>query len=48
VAIRNIQFNENGVVSLGSGCGIVNSSELQSEWQELLLKRQTVREMLGI
>lgn len=48
VAIRNLQFNENGIVSMGSGCGIVESSDLQNEWQELSLKRQSVRAILGL
>jgi menaquinone-specific isochorismate synthase len=47
VAIRNIQrFDEK--IWLGSGCGIVTGSDPEREWEELKLKRQSVREMLGL
>lgn len=47
VAIRNIQrFDEK--IWLGSGCGVVQGSEPEREWQELRLKRQSVRQMLGL
>jgi len=47
VAIRNIQrFDKK--IWLGSGCGIVEGSVPENEWQELKLKRQSVRDMLGI
>ena len=47
VAIRNMQWNSNKVM-LGSGCGVVKSSECKKEWQELALKRASVKRMLGI
>ena len=47
VAIRNIQrFDEK--IWLGSGCGVVEGSQPEREWEELKLKRQSVRDMLGL
>jgi isochorismate synthase EntC len=47
VAIRNIQrFDDK--IWLGSGCGVVEGSQPEKEWDELKLKRQSVREMLGM
>ncbi len=48
VAIRNIQWNEDGEVRIGSGCGVIEKSELKNEWAELALKRRSVRELLGL
>lgn len=47
VAIRCLQWNENGT-RIGSGCGLVETSDLQREWQELTLKRQSVLKSLGL
>jgi menaquinone-specific isochorismate synthase len=47
VAIRNIQWR-NLEIHLGSGCGIVEGSRLEKEWEELSLKRRSVKGMLGI
>ncbi len=47
VAIRNIQWQD-AEVTLGSGCGVVTASEPDREWQELQLKRDSVKRMLGI
>jgi menaquinone-specific isochorismate synthase len=47
VAIRNIQWHD-GTVFLGSGCGVVPASDLNREWQELKLKRDSVKRMLDI
>ena len=47
VAIRNIQWQDSEV-RLGSGCGIVPESEIEREWQELRLKRDSVKRMLGV
>jgi menaquinone-specific isochorismate synthase len=47
VAIRNIQWNRQEVL-LGSGCGIVDGSRVEREWDELRLKRLSVKAMLGI
>lgn len=47
VAIRNIQrFDEK--IWLGSGCGVVEGSVPEREWEELNLKRRSVRELLGL
>jgi isochorismate synthase EntC len=57
VAIRNIQWWNSGQDSssssaakilLGSGCGVVPASDLEREWQELQLKRNSVKRMLGV
>jgi isochorismate synthase EntC len=47
VAIRNIQWQDEKI-RLGSGCGIVKSSQIEREWQELKLKRESVKRMLSI
>jgi isochorismate synthase EntC len=47
VAIRGIQWQDDAIL-LGSGCGIVNDSELEREWRELELKRESVKRILEI
>lgn len=47
VAIRNLQWNESASM-IGSGCGIVDASELEREWRELFQKRLSVRKILGL
>ena len=47
VAIRNIQWNKEGL-RLGSGCGVVERSDLEIEWKELELKRLSVKKILGL
>lgn len=47
VAIRNLQWSGDRL-SLGSGCGVVKDSELESEWRELARKRQSVLSLLGM
>lgn len=47
VAIRNLQWSEKGS-RIGSGGGLVSASDLQSEWKELALKRESVMKALGI
>lgn len=42
VAIRKIQWNETHYY-IGSGCGVVEESDLEEEWQELRMKRESVR-----
>ncbi|MBY0384897.1 chorismate-binding protein, partial [bacterium] len=42
VAIRKIQWNETHYF-IGSGCGVVEESEFEEEWQELRMKRESVR-----
>ncbi|MCH2533877.1 MAG: chorismate-binding protein [Bdellovibrionales bacterium] len=48
VAIRNVQWNETEGLSVISGCGVVPESQLDSEWNELSLKRQAVFRMFGL
>lgn len=47
VAIRNLEWNGDEI-RIGSGCGIVPESQLEREWKELALKRESVKRMLGI
>lgn len=47
VAIRNLQW-KNGVASIGTGCGVISESVLSREWEELALKRESVRRALGV
>lgn len=47
VAIRNIQW-EGKQIRLGSGCGVVPASAFEREWQELKIKRESVKRMLDL
>lgn len=47
VAIRNIQWNKTQTI-IGSGCGVVQDSELEREWRELYQKRLSVKKILGL
>ncbi len=47
VAIRNLQWDQKNSY-IGSGCGIVKESELEKEWSELILKRNSVKKYLGL
>lgn len=47
VAIRSIFWNANGS-KIGTGCGLVTSSQFEQEWNELLVKRQMTIEQLGL
>jgi menaquinone-specific isochorismate synthase len=47
VAIRNLLWDETGS-RIGTGCGIVASSQMEKEWQELASKRDFVYDLLGI
>jgi isochorismate synthase EntC len=47
VAIRNIQWQD-GHVILGAGGGVVKGSQLESEFEELKIKRASVRKLMGI
>lgn len=47
VAIRCLQWGPHGS-QLGSGCGIVEKSELEREWRELKAKRSSVFKLLGL
>lgn len=47
VAIRNVQWTSHELW-LGSGCGVIRESVLDHEWQELHLKRQSIKRLLGL
>jgi menaquinone-specific isochorismate synthase len=47
VAIRNVQWL-GAQAEIGSGCGIVPASVADREWQELHLKRESVKRLLGL
>lgn len=47
VGIRNIQWFDDKTY-LGSGCGIVKQSQPDKEWAELKLKRNVVKQNLGL
>jgi len=47
VAIRNVQWGPDRFI-LGSGCGIVAASDIDREWEELALKRESVHRLLGV
>jgi len=47
VAIRNINWNRDGS-RMGSGCGVVAESQLDLEWNELNIKRHSVKNILGL
>ena len=47
VAIRNIQWRGDELL-LGTGCGVVEQSQFENEWQELEIKRNSVRALLGL
>lgn len=47
VAIRNVQWDA-GNIRIGSGCGVVRSSQVDREWVELKAKRESVKKMLGL
>ena len=42
VALRGVEWDSRGL-RLGSGCGVVKTSILQKEWQELALKRNQIK-----
>ncbi|MBI4212588.1 MAG: chorismate-binding protein [Deltaproteobacteria bacterium] len=45
VAIRSMEW-QGCDVRIGSGCGVVEGSQFDAEWEELRLKRQMVKELL--
>lgn len=47
VAIRNMQW-EADKVQLGAGCGVVEGSCMEAEWQELQLKLKSIKELLRL
>ncbi len=47
VGIRMVAYAD-GELSLPAGCGIIEASRLTSEWRELALKRNAVRQFFGL
>lgn len=47
VAIRNLQWRGDEC-SLGAGCGVVEASDRDREWNELALKRLSVKKMFSL
>lgn len=47
VAIRNLEWDATGS-AVRAGCGIVNQSNSNREWQELWAKRESVKALLGL
>jgi len=47
VGIRNMQWQDD-TLFLGAGCGIVQESSFEDEWQELQLKMAFIKEILGL
>lgn len=47
VAIRHLQWDEKDLY-IGAGCGLVEESELEQEWRELFIKRESVKNMLSL
>ncbi len=47
VAIRNVQWRAQDV-RINAGCGVVESSQLEGEWQECLAKIQSIRNLLDL
>lgn len=48
VAIRNVQWTNSRAPTLGSGCGFVRESEVEREWNELRIKRDSVKKVLRV
>lgn len=47
VAIRNMQWDASGI-AIGAGCGVVATSQLDKEWQEIQLKISATQNLLGL
>lgn len=47
VAIRNVQWDEQGMF-IGAGCGVVEESLLDNEWNEILKKISAIKEILHL
>jgi menaquinone-specific isochorismate synthase len=47
VAIRNLQW-KNSTLWIGAGCGIINQSLVDREWQEILGKIRSVKKLFGL
>ncbi|MFZ4402838.1 MAG: chorismate-binding protein [Pseudobdellovibrionaceae bacterium] len=46
VAIRCLQWDQHSA-KINTGCGVIQQSQCEKEWQELLQKRFSVKKMLG-
>lgn len=47
VAIRNLIW-QNGTSKIGTGCGLVQASDMLKEWNELTTKRESIFQTLGL
>lgn len=47
VAIRNAQWSHDEI-KIGAGCGVVPQSALESEWAEIQLKIQSIKDILAL
>jgi len=47
VAVRSLQWDHKRM-HIGAGCGIIQESRPEREWEELRRKRETVKRLLGI
>lgn len=47
VGIRNVQWDSERI-KIGAGCGIVKESSFENEWQEILLKIASIKEMMSL
>lgn len=47
VAIRNVAWDSYGL-QIGAGCGIIAESDCETEWEEMLLKMKSVRNLLQL
>lgn len=47
VAVRSLQWDHKRM-RIGAGCGIIQESRPEREWEELRRKRETVKRLLGI
>lgn len=47
VAIRQVQWSASGM-RIPAGCGVIKSSVLQNEWEEVQLKMRAIRKIFGL
>lgn len=47
VSIRNVQWDKRGMC-IGAGCGLIKESSSDKEWNEIILKMQSIRELLAL
>jgi menaquinone-specific isochorismate synthase len=46
VAIRNVQWKNNRI-AIAAGCGIIAASQCEREWREIMLKIESIKQLLG-